>query len=340
MNIIEQMRKIDFETLTETDVLRLLTLEGEEQQELFQWARDVRRESCCDEVLLRGVIEISNSCQKNCDYCAMRAANKELGRYALSPDKVLSLAQDIKDAGIQVVFLQGGQNPFIDSTIEQVVPVIKNEMGMEILLCLGERPKEVYEKFAYWGVDSYILKFETSDSNLYREIAHGSLEKRLQAICNIRAAGLKLGTGNIIGLPNQTMRSLFEDILLGIEIQPDFISSSPFIPNANTPLENHPHGSVNLTLNTMAIYRIILKTPLIPSVSALESVYKSGQKIGLDAGANVMTINFTPKDRQSLYKIYSDRRFVVSLEHALRTIESAGLKLRQTSRPAQRINQL
>jgi biotin synthase len=340
MNIIEKLRKTDFETLTEPDVIELLTVEGEKQQELFQWARDVRRESGGNEVLLRGVIEISNSCQKYCDYCAMRSANKELSRYSLSPDKILSLAQDIKDAGIQVVFLQGGQYPSMDSTIEQVVPVIKNEMGMEILLCLGERPKEGYEKFASLGVDSYILKYETSDSNLYREIAHGPLEKRLQAISNIRAAGLKLGTGNIIGLPNQTMRSLFEDILLGIKIKPDFISSSPFIPNANTPLENHPHGSVNLTLNTMAIYRIVLKTPLIPSVSALESVYKSGQKIGLDAGANVMTINFTPKDSQSLYKIYSDRRFVVSLEHALRTIESAGLQLRQPSSPEQRINQI
>ena len=340
MKFVEQMRKTGFVNLAETDIVQLLTLEGDEQQELFLWARDVRQECCGDEVLLRGVIEISNSCQKNCDYCAMRTANKELGRYALSPDNILSLAQDIKDAGIQVVFLQGGQNPFIDSTIEQVVPVIKNEMGMEILLCLGERRREVYEKFARLGVDSYILKYETSDSTLYREIAHGPLEKRLQAIGSIQAAGLKLGTGNIIGLPNQTMRSLFEDILLGIKIQPDFISSSPFIPNANTPLENHSHGSVNLTLNTMAIFRIVLQTPLIPSVSALESVYKSGQKIGLDAGANVMTINFTPKDRQSLYKIYSDRRFVVSLEHALRTIESAGLQLRLPSRLEQRINQL
>jgi len=340
MNFVEQMRKSGFVNMAERDVLQLLTADGEEQQALFQWARDVRREYCGNEVLLRGVIEISNSCQKSCDYCAMRSTNKELDRYALSPDKILSLAQDIKDAGIRVVFLQGGQNPQIDLTIEEVVPVIKNEMSMDILLCLGERPKEVYEKFARLGVDSYILKYETSDSSLYREIAHGPLEKRLQAISSIQAAGLKRGTGNIIGLPNQTMRSLYEDILLGIEIKPDFISSSPFIPNAHTPLENHSHGSVSLTLNTMAIYRIILKTPLIPSVSALESLNKGGQKIGFDAGANVMTINFTPKDRQSLYKIYSDRRFVVSLEHAFRTIESAGMQFKQPSRSEQRINQL
>jgi biotin synthase len=212
-------------------------------------------------------------------------------------------------------------------------------MGMEILLCLGERPKDVYEKFSRLGVDSYILKYETSDADLYSRIAHGPLEKRLQAIRHIREAGLKLGTGNIIGLPDQTMQSLYEDIILGIRIQPDFISSSPFIPNANTPFENHPHGSVNLTLNTMALCRIILKSPLIPSVSALESVYRSGQKIGLDAGANVMTINFTPKDRRSLYKIYSDRRFVVSLDHALRTIESAGMRLVQPLCDKQRANQ-
>jgi biotin synthase len=115
------------------------------------------------------------------------------------------------------------------------------------------------------------------------------------------------------------------DILLGIKLNPDYISSAPFIPNAHTPLEHGTHGNINLALNTMAIFRIALKTPFIPSISALESLVKGGQRMGLEAGANVLTINFTPKESQRLYKIYTEQRFVVSLDHALRTVESAGL---------------
>ena len=49
-----------------------------------------------------------------------------------------------------------------------------------------------------------------------------------------------------------------ERILLALEIRPDFVSSAPFIPNQNTPLETFSNGSLNVTLNCMAIWRIAL----------------------------------------------------------------------------------
>ncbi len=316
------------ESLTVSDIMPLLTAEGPLQQELFAHARRVRHEAGKDGVALRGVIEISNICQKGCDYCAMRAPNKVIGRYTLTVEDILLVARKIKEAGIGILFLQGGQNPESDYLIEEVVPVIRHEMGMEVLLCVGERPKEEYEKFVRLGASSYILKYETSDPELYHRITHGRLEKRLQCIEWLREAGLRFGTGNIIGLPGQTLESLANDILLDVRIKPDFVSSSPFIPNNNTPLQDSPKGSAALTLNTIAILRIILKTPLIPSVSALESVVPQGQTAGLNAGANVFTINFTPKEKRDLYRIYSASRFVVSLDHAMESMKRAGLQVR------------
>lgn len=315
----------DDESLSYSSLLPLLTAEGELQQRLFERARQVRHAAGKDDVVLRGVIEISNACQKNCDYCAMRNTNKELGRYFLSSADILRLAEVIKEAGIKIVFLQGGQFPSNDTILEEVIPIITRGLGLEVMLCLGERPKETYEKFVQLGASAYILKYETSDPLIYNQITHGQLADRLRYIEWIRQSGMKFGVGNIIGLPGQSLECIVDDILLGKKINPDFISTSPFIPNSNTPLENSPKGSVHLTLNTMAIMRIILKTPLIPSVSALETVFPEGQTAGLNAGANVLTINFTPKINQDLYKIYSEKRFVVSLDHALSTIERAGL---------------
>ena len=314
--------------LTVPDLLPLLTAEGALQEELFEQARTVRREAGQDDVVLRGVIEISNYCQKGCDYCAMRTANKEIGRYMLSADDILLLAGKIKDSGIRIAFLQGGQNPGSDRLLEQVVPVIKNDLGLNVLLCIGERPKETYERFFGWGADSYILKYETSDPDLYHSITGGRLERRLQCLEWIRDAGMKIGTGNIVGLPGQSLESLANDILLDARLTPDFVSSSPFIPNSNTPLQDHPKGSVEITLNTIAILRILLKKCLIPSVSALESIRSDGQTAGLNAGANVLTVNFTPREKRDLYRIYSASRFVVSLDHATNSIARAGLRVR------------
>jgi len=310
-----------------SSLIKMMKAEGEWQQGLFEMARKTRGDQGLDQVTLRGVIEISNYCQKNCNYCAMRCSNKGFNRYRLSGDEILSIAAEIKKANISTVFLQSGQDPHCEPILQDVIPEIRNSLGLNVLLCLGEKSKETYQTYKDLGADSYILKFETSDANLYQEIAHTPLPRRLDCIRWIQEVGLKLGTGNIVGLPNQTLDILAKDVQLALELQPDFVSSSPFIPNENTPFEQSPLGDLNLTLNLMALWRILFKDCLIPAVSALEKIQKGGQLMGLMAGANVITINFTPKASRDKYSIYSMDRFIVSLDHALNIIERAGLRV-------------
>ncbi|WP_013320418.1 [FeFe] hydrogenase H-cluster radical SAM maturase HydE [Gloeothece verrucosa] len=325
MNFLNQQEQIQNGQITKTELITLLQASGSLQQQLFRQAREIRQRYHGDQVVVRGVIEISNYCQKNCNYCAMRATNQKLERYRLGVEQIFAIGTHIKEANIPIIFLQGGQDPHCDPILEEVIPRLKKELNLSVLLCLGEKPREAYQKFAELGADSYILKFETSSPSLYKNIAHTPLLRRLQCIRTLQESGFKVGTGNIVGLPNQTIDSLAEDILLALEIQPDFVSSSPFIPNQDTPLENLPYGDINLTLNTMALYRILLPSCLIPTVSALEKIQKGGQLMGLNAGANVLTINFTPAQCRDKYAIYSKQRFVVSLEHAQQTIKQAGL---------------
>ena len=144
------------------ELRRLLLLTGDAQAELFQQARDARRLAGADEVKLRGVIELTNYCQKTCDYCAIRAGNKDLTRYRMTEDNIMALAEGIRDSGIGTVFLQGGQDPKTDKLISAVIPRIRRELDCEVLLCMGEKPRAIYEEWAALGATSYILKFETS----------------------------------------------------------------------------------------------------------------------------------------------------------------------------------
>jgi biotin synthase len=308
-------------------VLRWLTATDDLQQELFRRAREVRGERQGDGVVLRGVVEISSYCRRRCDYCAMRAPNRNLDRYRLSADQVLAVVGQIKRHGITTAFLQAGEDPHCDPLLEEVIPAIKQGLGMNVLLCVGQRPREKYRRFAELGADSFILKFESSDPDLYRRVSHFPLGPRVQCLHWIREAGLKLGTGNIVGLPGQTLDNIADDILFGLALRPDFVSCAPFIPNEGTPFEGTPNGDLNVTLNTMAIWRILLGDALIPAVSALEKLRPGGQLLGLNAGANVITINFTPKRWRDRYAIYSRERFVVSLGHARETIDRAGLRV-------------
>jgi oxygen-independent coproporphyrinogen-3 oxidase len=306
---------------------RLLQARGAEQQDLFARARRARAEAFGDRLKVRGVVEISNICAKNCDYCAMRAQNAGLERYALDAGAILAAARQIMGAGISTVFLQSGQNPKNDETLCEAVAAIRAESGCEILLCAGERPKSAYEAFRAAGADSYILKFEAANPALYRSATHSDPQARLDCAERIRAAGMALGTGSIVGLPGQTLDDAAGDILLAISMKPDFASASPFIANKGTPFERMPAGDIDLTLNTLAIWRLAMPGALIPTVSALEYIHPDGQAAGLSAGANVITVNFTPKASRGKYAIYASDRFVVGLDHARRTAEKAGMGL-------------
>ncbi|HOI57156.1 MULTISPECIES: radical SAM protein [unclassified Methanoculleus] len=312
-------------SMGDRQLLRLLTSTGDLQQELFRQARSVRHRYSGDEVKLRGVIEISNICQKDCDYCAMRRSNRSLDRFRLDAETILAVAGEIRDVGITTIFLQAGQDRHCDAILNEVIPAIAHDLGAEVLLNVGERSSETYERFAQLGARSFIMKYETSDAGLYHAITHGPLDRRLQCMKWIRDVGMKIGTGNIVGLPQQSIESLLSDIRLAFEFRPDFVSAAPFIPNPGTPLQDRALGDLNLTLNTMAILRIGLKDALIPSVSALEYVRPGGQLMGLNAGANVMTINFTPHSYRENYRIYAQDRFIVTLNHAIETAKSAGL---------------
>jgi biotin synthase len=319
---------IDAERLDKPAVIQWLLARGELQEDLFRQARAVRQQQGADSVLLRGVVEISNYCEKPCSYCAMRCPNQALPRYRMRAEEILAVAAEIKRCRLSTVFLQAGQDRACDELLEEIIPQIKFGMGMNVLLCLGERPAEVYRRFAELGADSYILKFETSDPQAYRDIARVSPHHRWECMGAIRKARLRLGTGNIVGLPRQTLESIAEDFFFGLDVQPDFVSAAPFIPNEGTPWEGFPCGDLDVTLNLMALWRIALKRSFIPAVSALEKIRPDGQLRGLNAGANVITINFTPKDFRAKYAIYSEQRFVVSLRHALHTIHRAGLRVR------------
>ncbi len=336
MSLVDDLQQLANGTLGRTGLRRLLLAEAADQQLLFEWARQARAAAGVEAVTLRGVIEISNHCQKSCDYCAMRGPNGELERYRMDAEAILAIVGSIHAHGVPIAFLQAGQDPRSDAMVEEVIPAIKARYGLKVLLCLGERPKAAYERFAALGADSYILKFETSDPALYEAIARTPLARRLDCIRSLQGLGFAVGTGNIVGLPGQSLETLVDDIQLALALQPDFVSASPFIPNPSTPYEAAPCGSLALTLNTLAIYRIALKTPLIPNVSALEKLQPGGQLLGLQAGANVMTVNFTPRTFQEKFNIYSNERFVVSLQHALDTIEAAGLQRRAVLEPRPR----
>jgi len=62
-------------------ILELLETSQSEAKLLFQKAKEVKSCQIGDKVYLRGLIEFSNMCVKDCLYCGIRKSNKNVERY-------------------------------------------------------------------------------------------------------------------------------------------------------------------------------------------------------------------------------------------------------------------
>lgn len=295
------------EPLTENALLRLLEIRDEKDLELlFDTADRLTRRIFGRGVYLRGIIEISNICRRNCDYCGIRAATSGLIRYRMQPEAILQTVKTIRKAGIRTVVLQSGEDPwYTPELIENLIRAIKTKHRMAITLSLGEYPFAVYRRWREAGADRYLLKFESSDRDLYQKLHPDcDFDERWRCLRDIRRAGYQLGSGFMTGLPGQSTEMLVRDLLALAKLEPDMAGIGPFIPHPDTPLCNAAAGNPLQTLKVLALARLILKNTHLPTTTALETLEHDSRIRGLHAGANVIMPNFTPENFKRLYTIY------------------------------------
>ena len=276
--------------------------------QLFKYADDVRRQYVGDEVHLRGLIEFSNICARTCKYCGLRSENKNIVRYRISTDEIILYAENASKMGYKTVVLQSGEDvQFGAKILSEVVKKIKS-LDVAVTLSVGEMSFEDYKLLKDSGADRYLLRIETTDRNLYKQMhPHMDFDNRLKCLKNLRKLGFEVGTGCLVGLPGQTIESLADDILFFKEINADMVGIGPFIAHPDTPLKDANNGDFELSLKVMALTRILLKDINIPATTAMETLNNNGRIIALQSGANVVMPNVTSSEYRKKYEIYPNK---------------------------------
>src|ERR1700736_3891586 len=196
---------------SKAELLEMITAEGSMQQRLHEQAAAARNAVFGKSVIVRGVIELTNICRVDCDYCPMRRENtRQNTTYILETVSILSAARAIRDAGINVVVFQGGEIPQTTRVLLDVLPRIRElfDDRVEVLLGLGVKSEAEYRALKERGADTCIVKHETADAVLHRGMRQEGLEVRLNAIRTLLRLGYRVGSGCIVGLPGQTLDSL------------------------------------------------------------------------------------------------------------------------------------
>jgi biotin synthase len=289
-------------------------------QELYAWADAVRRESVGDAVHLRGLIEISSHCRRQCMYCGLRMANRGIERYRMTREEIEDCARAAVQLGYGTVVIQAGEDDELTSEwIAEIVGSIKRSAPLAVTLSLGERSEEELRLWRKAGADRYLLRFETSDPELFRIIHPGRSQKapdRLAILRQIKQLGYEAGGGVMVGIPGQSYESLAQDVLTFRALDLDMIGIGPYIAHPATPLGSgqlrpliepgdQAPSNEQMVYKMIALTRILCPTANIPSTTALATINKKeGRRQGLQVGANVVMPNLTPVRYRPLYQIY------------------------------------
>lgn len=291
---------------------------GSDDVELFELSRAVKLTSVGDRVYLRGLVELSNICRKNCRYCGIRCSNASIERYELDRADVLSSVRYAIDERYGSVVLQAGEQTsprfisFIEDLLSEVTSLSAGKLG--ITLSLGEQTAETYRLWRKAGAHRYLLRIESFNEALYRKIhpASHSWAVRMGCLESLRAEGYQVGTGVMIGLPYQSVDDLADDLLGLQRLDIDMCGMGPYVEHHAAPLSRTAsvysnEERVRLTLRMVALLRVLMPTINIASTTALDALSQGARAECLRVGANVIMPNISPRANRQAYSLYENK---------------------------------
>ena len=307
--------------MNKQEIIELLKLKGEERTGLLQRAKDKKNEVVGKKVYFRGLVEFSNVCSKDCLYCGIRKGNDKVVRYEATDEQILEACRFAWENRFASVVLQSGElsSPAfvkrVDDLLKKIKQISNNELG--ITLSCGEQNRDTYLRWKESGAHRYLLRIESSNRDLYYKIHPDndkhSFEKRIESLGFLKETGYQVGTGVMVGLPFQTYEDLANDLLFFKKIDIDMCGMGPYIEHEDTPLYEHRNllmtkqERFDLTLNMIAILRLLMSDINIAAATALQAIDPAGREKALAIGANVIMPNLTPCEYREEYQLYEDK---------------------------------
>lgn len=320
-NTIQIKNILEKSELSFNEIVTLLKADKNDRNLIYKKSAEIKEKYVGKYTYYRGLIEFSNICAKDCNYCGIRKSNKTVTRYELDQNTIVEAAKFAWENNYGSIALQGGEREDkkfvdkIDLLLKEITQVTNGELG--ITLSLGEQKPEVYTRWLESGAHRYLLRIETTNKDLYYKIhphnAKHKFERRIKALHDLHDIGYQTGTGVMIGLPFQTAEDLANDLLFFKQIDADMIGMGPYIEHSETPLYQYRNNLLpleerfNLTMKMIAVLRILMKDINIAAATAMQAIDPSGREKALKVGANIIMPNITPTLNRKNYFLYQNK---------------------------------
>lgn len=233
----------------------------------------------------------TGKCPEDCKYCSQSARydSKLEAEKRIAVEKVISEAQQAKASG-STRFCMGAawRNPH-ERDMPYVLDMVREvkALGLETCMTLGILNASQAERLKGAGLDYYNHNLDTSREYYPNVISTRSFDDRLDTLSHVREAGLKVCSGGIVGLGEETkdrIGLLFE--LATLPIHPESVPINMLVPMQGTPLAEVDKLDVTEWIRTIAVARIIMPKSYIRLSAGRESLSDADQALAFMAGAN------------------------------------------------------
>ena len=233
----------------------------------------------------------TGKCPEDCKYCSQSARydSKLEAQKRIEVEKVISEAKEALASGSSR-FCMGAawRNPH-ERDMPYVLEMVKEvkALGLETCMTLGMLNQSQAERLKDAGLDYYNHNLDTSREYYPNVITTRSYDDRLNTLDHVRQAGMKVCSGGIVGLgENSKDRIGLLHELATLAIHPESVPINMLVPIEGTPLAEVEKLDVTEWIRTIAVARIIMPKSYIRLSAGRESLSDSDQALAFMAGAN------------------------------------------------------
>ena len=233
----------------------------------------------------------TGKCPEDCKYCSQSARydSKLEAEKRIEVEKVISEAKEALASGSSR-FCMGAawRNPH-ERDMPYVLEMVKEvkALGLETCMTLGMLNQSQAERLKDAGLDYYNHNLDTSREYYPNVITTRSYDDRLNTLDHVRQAGMKVCSGGIVGLgENSKDRIGLLHELATLAIHPESVPINMLVPIEGTPLAEVERLDVTEWIRTIAVARIIMPKSYIRLSAGRESLSDSDQALAFMAGAN------------------------------------------------------
>jgi biotin synthase len=254
---------LDDHRLTADEGLAVLRSDDDELLDLLAAVYRVRRRWFGNQVNLNYLINAkSGHCGEDCGYCSQsRVSKAEIPRYRLvTADEIRQGARIAAERNAKTYCaVISGRSPSDQEldTLSQIVPEVKAAHGLKICFSVGLLSIEQAQRLKAAGVDRINHNLNTSQRFYPQICTTHSYRDRLATLENVRAAGLEICSGGIVGMGEEHDDVVELALRLGqLQVEAVPVNFLLPIPGIRVRLEGLPPLNPRYCLKVLALFRL------------------------------------------------------------------------------------